>query len=75
MLFWHEGDKNVNIQAIMFQGVPYPGLQKRDKPRRVELYFSGWIIRAGESFSVSLLILATIFWILLVTVTSLLSNL
>lgn len=47
-VFWHEGNKNINIQAIMFQGVPYPGLQKRDKPRRVELYFSSWVIRAGK---------------------------
>ncbi|XVF62956.1 hypothetical protein PTKIN_Ptkin09bG0050700 [Pterospermum kingtungense] len=31
------------------KGVPYPGLEKRDKPRRVELYFSGWVIRAVES--------------------------
>ncbi|KAK6254825.1 hypothetical protein SCA6_016130 [Theobroma cacao] len=31
------------------KGVPYPGLQKRDKPRRVELYFSSWVIRAVES--------------------------
>ncbi|XP_022739634.1 uncharacterized protein LOC111291824 isoform X2 [Durio zibethinus] len=31
------------------KGVPYPGLQKHDKPRRVELYFSSWVIRAVES--------------------------
>ncbi|XP_059448638.1 uncharacterized protein LOC132179863 [Corylus avellana] len=31
------------------KGVPYPALPKRDKPRRVELYFSSWIIRAVES--------------------------
>ncbi|KAK8706469.1 hypothetical protein V6N13_050034 [Hibiscus sabdariffa] len=31
------------------QGVPYPGLPKRGKPRRVELYFSSWIIRPVES--------------------------
>ncbi|KAG8483225.1 hypothetical protein CXB51_022225 [Gossypium anomalum] len=31
------------------KGVPYPDLQKRDKPRRVELYFSSWVIRAVES--------------------------
>ncbi|KAJ4969539.1 hypothetical protein NE237_016240 [Protea cynaroides] len=31
------------------KGVPYPGLPKRDKPRRVELYFSSWIIKAVES--------------------------
>ncbi|XP_065863148.1 uncharacterized protein [Euphorbia lathyris] len=29
--------------------VPYPGLPKRDKPRRVELYFSSWVIRPVES--------------------------
>ncbi|XP_044500460.1 uncharacterized protein LOC123221653 [Mangifera indica] len=29
--------------------VPYPGLPKHDKPRRVELYFSSWVIRAVES--------------------------
>lgn len=31
------------------KGVPYPGVPKRDKPRRVELYFSSWIIRPVES--------------------------
>ncbi|XP_062108173.1 uncharacterized protein LOC133819044 isoform X3 [Humulus lupulus] len=31
------------------KGVSYPGLHKRDKPRRVELYFSSWLIRAVES--------------------------
>ncbi|EXB29870.1 hypothetical protein L484_016360 [Morus notabilis] len=31
------------------KAVPYPGLPKRDKPRRVELYFSSWFIRAVES--------------------------
>ncbi|XWS13782.1 hypothetical protein CRYUN_Cryun36dG0067500 [Craigia yunnanensis] len=31
------------------KGVQYPGLQKCDKPRRVELYFSSWVIRAVES--------------------------
>ncbi|XP_039001738.1 uncharacterized protein LOC120128027 isoform X3 [Hibiscus syriacus] len=31
------------------KGVPYPGLPKRDKPRRVELFFSSWIIRPVES--------------------------
>ncbi|KAJ0035450.1 hypothetical protein Pint_24671 [Pistacia integerrima] len=31
------------------KAVPYPGLPKRDKPRRVELYFSSWVIRAVES--------------------------
>ncbi|XAR49024.1 hypothetical protein NMG60_11032046 [Bertholletia excelsa] len=27
------------------KGVPYPALQRRDKPRRVDLYFSSWIIK------------------------------
>ncbi|CAH2052969.1 unnamed protein product [Thlaspi arvense] len=31
------------------KGVPYQALPKRDKPRRVELYFSSWIIKAVES--------------------------
>ncbi|XP_042486733.1 uncharacterized protein LOC122066955 [Macadamia integrifolia] len=31
------------------KAVPYPDLPKRDKPRRVEHYFSSWIIRAVES--------------------------
>ncbi|KAJ7979924.1 StAR-related lipid transfer protein like [Quillaja saponaria] len=31
------------------KGVQYPGLPKRDKPRRVELYFSSWIIKAVKS--------------------------
>ncbi|MQL75827.1 hypothetical protein Taro_008218, partial [Colocasia esculenta] len=29
-------------------GVPYPSLQKKEKPRRVELYFSSWRIRAEQ---------------------------
>ncbi|XP_057958602.1 uncharacterized protein LOC131151374 [Malania oleifera] len=31
------------------KGVPYPGMHKRAKPRRVELYFSSWSIKAVES--------------------------
>ncbi|PON53246.1 START domain containing protein [Parasponia andersonii] len=31
------------------KAVPYPAIPKRDKPRRVELYFSSWFIRAVES--------------------------
>lgn len=31
------------------KGVPYSALPKHDKPRRVELYFSSWVIRAVES--------------------------
>ncbi|KAG9452572.1 hypothetical protein H6P81_005476 [Aristolochia fimbriata] len=31
------------------KGIPYAGVPKRDKPRRVELYFSSWRIRAVES--------------------------
>ncbi|MBA0829664.1 hypothetical protein Goarm_014255, partial [Gossypium armourianum] len=39
----------VLISCVCIMGVPYPDLQKRDKPRRVELYFSSWVIRAVES--------------------------
>lgn len=38
----------VVLSYIILQGVPYPALPKRDKPRRVEHYFSSWVIRAGE---------------------------
>uniref|UniRef100_A0A0D3GN39 START domain-containing protein n=1 Tax=Oryza barthii TaxID=65489 RepID=A0A0D3GN39_9ORYZ len=31
------------------KGVPYPALPKKEKPRRVELYFSSWRIRAVQS--------------------------
>ncbi|ONM15241.1 Polyketide cyclase/dehydrase and lipid transport superfamily protein [Zea mays] len=31
------------------KGVPYPSLPKKEKPRRVELYFSSWRIRAVQS--------------------------
>ncbi|KAG6664762.1 hypothetical protein I3843_02G100500 [Carya illinoinensis] len=31
------------------KGVPYPALPKRVNPRRVELYFSSWVIKAVES--------------------------
>ncbi|KAK3043468.1 hypothetical protein RJ639_002047, partial [Escallonia herrerae] len=32
------------------KGVPYPALQRHDKPRRVDLYFSSWVIRPGKCF-------------------------
>uniref|UniRef100_A0A5B7ABK7 START domain-containing protein n=1 Tax=Davidia involucrata TaxID=16924 RepID=A0A5B7ABK7_DAVIN len=31
------------------KGVPYPALQRRDKPRRVDLYFSSWVIKPVQS--------------------------
>uniref|UniRef100_M4E4R2 START domain-containing protein n=1 Tax=Brassica campestris TaxID=3711 RepID=M4E4R2_BRACM len=42
---WESGKKYYAVT----KGVPYPTLPKRDKPRRVELYFSSWIIKAVES--------------------------
>ncbi|KAF8086613.1 hypothetical protein N665_0619s0007 [Sinapis alba] len=42
---WESGNKYYAVT----KGVPYPALPKRDKPRRVELYFSSWIIKAVES--------------------------
>jgi hypothetical protein len=32
----------------MFQGVPSSSVPRRDKPRRVDLYYSSWCIRAGN---------------------------
>ncbi|KAL6970514.1 hypothetical protein U1Q18_030212 [Sarracenia purpurea var. burkii] len=31
------------------KGVPYPALQRRDKPRRVDVYFSSWVIKPVPS--------------------------
>ncbi|CAA6655877.1 unnamed protein product [Spirodela intermedia] len=31
------------------KGVPYPSIPRRNKPRRVDLYYSSWCIRAAES--------------------------
>lgn len=31
------------------KGVPYPALERRDKPRRVDLYFSSWVIKPVQS--------------------------
>ncbi|KAG7632257.1 START domain [Arabidopsis suecica] len=42
---WESGKKYYAVT----KGVPYKDLPKRDKPRRVELYFSSWIINAVES--------------------------
>ncbi|RID62916.1 hypothetical protein BRARA_E01956 [Brassica rapa] len=42
---WESGNKYYAVT----KGVPYPALPKRDKPRRVEIYFSSWIIKAVES--------------------------
>ncbi|KAG2306688.1 hypothetical protein Bca52824_026436 [Brassica carinata] len=42
---WESGNKYFAVT----KGVPYPALPKRDKPRRVEIYFSSWIIKAVES--------------------------
>ncbi|GFY84981.1 polyketide cyclase/dehydrase and lipid transport superfamily protein [Actinidia rufa] len=41
------GGKRLLIEThpINLEGVPYPALQRRDKPRRVDLYFSSWVIK------------------------------
>ncbi|XP_011073492.2 uncharacterized protein LOC105158432 [Sesamum indicum] len=31
------------------KGVPYPSVPRRDKPRRVDLYFSSWVIKPAHS--------------------------
>ncbi|RDY10652.1 StAR-related lipid transfer protein 7, mitochondrial, partial [Mucuna pruriens] len=42
---WQAG----NTYYCVTKGVPYPSLPKRDKPRRVNLYFSSWVIKPVES--------------------------
>lgn len=44
------------------QGVPYPALQKRDKPRRVDLYFSSWVINAGRCTAKTLILFNDTIW-------------
>ncbi|GFP94125.1 star-related lipid transfer protein 7 mitochondrial [Phtheirospermum japonicum] len=41
-----EGGKNY---YCVTKGVPYPTLPRRDKPRRVDLYFSSWVIKPAQS--------------------------
>ncbi|XP_027914253.1 uncharacterized protein LOC114173824 [Vigna unguiculata] len=42
---WQSG----NTYYCVTKGVPHPSLPIRDKPRRVELYFSSWVIKPVES--------------------------
>ncbi|CAL5208497.1 unnamed protein product [Lathyrus oleraceus] len=42
---WQAG----NAYYCVTKGVPYPSLPKRDKPRRVDQYFSSWVIKPVES--------------------------
>ncbi|KAI4317963.1 hypothetical protein L6164_025783 [Bauhinia variegata] len=42
---WEAG----NTYYCVTKGVPYPSIPKRDKPRRVDLYFSSWVIKPVES--------------------------
>ncbi|XP_054822809.1 LOW QUALITY PROTEIN: uncharacterized protein LOC129321098 [Prosopis cineraria] len=42
---WESGDTFYCVT----KGVPYPSIPKRDKPRRVEHYFSSWVIKPVES--------------------------
>ncbi|XP_051152741.1 uncharacterized protein LOC127266524 [Andrographis paniculata] len=42
---WEEG----KTYYCVTKGVPYPSLPRRDKPRRVDLYFSSWVIRPAQS--------------------------
>ncbi|KAK1418837.1 hypothetical protein QVD17_27984 [Tagetes erecta] len=37
------------IYYCVTKGVEYPGLRRRDKPRRVDHYFSSWVIRPVQS--------------------------
>ncbi|KAL3828725.1 hypothetical protein ACJIZ3_017527 [Penstemon smallii] len=42
---WEAG----NTYYCLTKGVPYPTLPRRDKPRRVDHYFSSWIIKPAQS--------------------------
>lgn len=38
-----------NTFYCVTKGVPYPTLPRRDKPRRVDRYFSSWVIKPAQS--------------------------
>ncbi|XP_016465068.2 uncharacterized protein LOC107787958 [Nicotiana tabacum] len=42
---WESGKKYYCVT----KSVPYPALQRRDKPRRVDLYFSSWIVKPSRN--------------------------
>ncbi|KAH6788120.1 Polyketide cyclase/dehydrase and lipid transport superfamily protein [Perilla frutescens var. hirtella] len=42
---WEQG----NSYYCVTKGVPYATLPRRDKPRRVDLYFSSWVIKPVQS--------------------------
>ncbi|CAL5392572.1 unnamed protein product [Camellia sinensis] len=42
---WEDG----KTYYCVTKGVPYPALQRSDKPRRVDLYFSSWVIKPVQS--------------------------
>ncbi|KAI4368391.1 hypothetical protein MLD38_016952 [Melastoma candidum] len=42
---WEAGKKYYCVT----KAVSHPGIQKRDKPRRVDLYFSSWVIKPVQS--------------------------
>ncbi|XP_057783288.1 uncharacterized protein LOC131001094 isoform X2 [Salvia miltiorrhiza] len=42
---WEQG----NGYYCVTKGVPYAALPRRDKPRRVDLYFSSWVIKPVQS--------------------------
>ncbi|CAA0814197.1 Polyketide cyclase/dehydrase and lipid transport superfamily protein [Striga hermonthica] len=41
--------EGVRTYYCVTKGVPYPSLPRRDKPRRVDLYFSSWVIKPAQS--------------------------
>ncbi|XP_042061689.1 stAR-related lipid transfer protein 7, mitochondrial-like isoform X1 [Salvia splendens] len=42
---WEQG----NTYYCVTKGVPYAALPRRDKPKRVDLYFSSWVIKPVQS--------------------------
>lgn len=41
----------------VLQGVPYSSVPRRNKPRRVDLYYSSWCIRAGNTLTANISIM------------------
>lgn len=43
-------DVSVFLHDPLLQTVQYPALLRRDKPRRVDTYFSSWVIKPGNHY-------------------------
>lgn len=61
---WYDGNAQIGLKVLMtclLQGVPYPAVPPQHAPRRVDIFFSSWRIRASKSLE-DLLVRQSIYW-------------